>query len=159
MRSIAEVHCVALGISGISPCECSIPIGISKLLSKWKHCCIKACSTLRSCSPIEGSTYKPRRRRGITRNTEKTRVATSRLQCNTTQFLHGSVTRMKIGVVVQISELPFKTGGIRQYAYFILIKMRQQPDAPTVHRYANVLPLSFPVLQHVQKKGLPSPRQ
>ena len=39
MRSIAEVHCVALGISGISPCECSIPIGISKLLSKWKHCC------------------------------------------------------------------------------------------------------------------------
>ena len=85
---------------------------------------IKACSTLRSCSPIEGSTYKPRRRRGITRNTKKTGVATSRLQRNTAQFLHGSITRMKIDVIVQICELPFKTGGIRQYAYFILIKMR-----------------------------------
>lgn len=34
---MAEVHWVALGMSGDLPTGCSMPMGISELLRMWKH--------------------------------------------------------------------------------------------------------------------------
>lgn len=85
-------------------------------------------STLRSRRPIKSRSHEARRRRGVARKTEKSGIAADRTQRDAAQPPGRSVTGIKVHIVVQIGELPLETGGIGEYADFVLVEMRHPAD-------------------------------